>query len=73
MADNYVECGYVEEGYFDGSCGEKDIVKVFGFAQKRVTIEENESVAQIKRSRANHRYGRNAFVFPAKVGNIRGD
>ena len=71
MGGNYVECGYVEDGYFDDNCGvSDDIVKVYGFSQKTVIEigDSNSDEAQQIKSRKNRKYGRNAFVFsPPKM------
>lgn len=68
MATNYVECGYVEAGYFEDSCGGvESVVRVFGFSKKLVINTKNAIEAEGIKNRANKRYGRNAFTFPKTV------
>ena len=64
---NYVECGYVEDGYFDDNCnGLLAIVKVFGFSRTSLIKPTIENPASKLVSKFNSKYGRNAFAFPAQ-------
>jgi len=69
---NYVECGYVENGYFEDDCsngGIPAIVKVFGFARDQKIKPTVEDSADELVARFNSKYGRNAFAFPEqKIG-----
>jgi len=77
MADQYVEDGYVECGYFEGDCDEaieaneiqsKDgEVKVIGMSQNRtVELTEDRNLHDLKQSDGRG-FGKRIIAFPNQV------